>query len=97
MVKSFAYDAFGNQLGEEETSSTPFRYNGEYYDEEIDLIYLRNRYYSPPVGQFITEDPVKDGTNWYVYACDIIGIKTFFEVFAFILARFINRKMLCIQ
>ena len=66
-VKTFTYDAFGNQLGEEETSSTPFRYNGEYYDEETDLIYLRNRYYSPSVGQFITEDPVKDGTNWYVY------------------------------
>ena len=54
-------------MGEEETSSTPFRYNGEYYDEETDLIYLRNRYYSPSIGQFITEDPAKDGTNWYVY------------------------------
>ena len=66
-VKTFAYDAFGNQLSENEVSSTPFRYNGEYYDEETDLIYLRNRYYSPSVGQFITEDPAKDGTNWYVY------------------------------
>ncbi len=36
-------------------------------DEETDLIYLRNRYYSLSVGQFITEDPAKDGTNWYVY------------------------------
>ena len=66
-VKTFTYDAFGNQLGENASSSTPFRYNGEYYDEETDLIYLRNRYYSPTVGQFITEDPAKDGLNWYAY------------------------------
>ena len=24
-------------------------------------------YYSPNVGRFISEDPIKDGTNWYVY------------------------------
>ena len=29
--------------------------------------YLRNRYYSPSIGRFITEDPIKDGLNWYVY------------------------------
>ena len=30
--------------------------------------YLRNRYYSPSIGRFITEDPVQDEMNWYVYA-----------------------------
>ena len=29
--------------------------------------YLRNRYYDPSIGRFTTEDPVKDGDNWYVY------------------------------
>ena len=29
--------------------------------------YLRNRYYSPSIGRFITEDPIKDGFNWYAY------------------------------
>ena len=29
--------------------------------------YLRNRYYSPTIGRFITEDPIKDGLNWYAY------------------------------
>jgi len=44
-----------------------FRYCGEYFDEETGLIYLRNRYYDPSIGRFITEDPIKDGFNWYTY------------------------------
>ena len=34
---------------------------------ETDNIYLRNRYYSPSTGTFITEDPIRDGGNWYSY------------------------------
>ncbi len=50
------------------TSDTnPFRYCGEYYDSETGLIYLRNRYYDSTLGRFISEDPARDGTNWYVY------------------------------
>ena len=45
----------------------PFRYCGEYYDKETDSIYLRARYYNPALGRFTTEDPAKDGLNWYVY------------------------------
>ena len=45
----------------------PFRYCGEYYDAESGFIYLRNRYYDPSTGRFITEDPARDGVNWYVY------------------------------
>ena len=44
-----------------------FGYCGEYYDPELDMIYLRNRYYSPGIGRFITEDPARDGANWYAY------------------------------
>ena len=41
--------------------------DGEGVYEESGMIYLRNRYYDPQTGRFITEDPAKDGTNWYVY------------------------------
>ena len=43
------------------------RYAGEYYDAETGFIYLRNRYYDPTQRRFITEDPIRDGTNWYIY------------------------------
>ena len=29
--------------------------------------YLRARYYDPGLGRFISEDPIRDGGNWYAY------------------------------
>ena len=67
ITKNYLYDAFGNeQTGAADTN--PFRYAGEYRDSETGNIYLRNRYYDPSTGRFITEDPIRDGLNWYVYA-----------------------------
>ncbi len=43
------------------------RYSGEYFDAESGDYYLRARYYNPRLGRFLTEDPVHDGNNWYVY------------------------------
>jgi len=37
--------------------NNPFRFGHGYYDVESGLVYLRNRYYSPRIGRFITEDP----------------------------------------
>ncbi len=59
------YDAFGNQWTGD--APNPFGYSGEYHDSETGLIYLRNRYYDSSTGRFITEDPAKDGVNWYSY------------------------------
>ena len=65
------YDAFGVEM-ENGTSTNPFTnpfgYAGEYTDEESGNIYLRARYYNPSTGRFLSEDPIKDGTNWYIYA-----------------------------
>lgn len=63
---TYDYTAFGNQLESTDTTN-PFRYCGEYYDEESGMVYLRNRYYNSTTGRFISEDPIKDGVNWYVY------------------------------
>ena len=68
LQKSYRYDAFGNEQNPDENDPNPFRYCGEYFDSETSQIYLRNRYYSPNIGRFITEDPIRDGLNWYVYA-----------------------------
>ena len=65
-------DDAGNSDIDNETAANetynPFRYCGEYQDLCSGLIYLRNRYYDPSIGRFISEDPIQDGLNWYVYA-----------------------------
>ena len=61
------YDAYGNITEDIGIVDAPFGYCGEYTDSESGFVYLRNRYYDPSTGSFITEDPVKDGNNWYGY------------------------------
>ena len=83
-IKSYDYDAFGVELNKDANDTNLFRYCGEQYDNETDSIYLRARYYSPSLGRFTTEDPVKDGDNWYSYCAgnpvngwDPSGLKTY--------------------
>ena len=64
--ENYSYDAFGN-LQTDNENINPFLYCGEYTDAETGMIYLRNRYYDPTTGRFITEDIAHDGLNWYVY------------------------------
>ena len=64
---SYTYDAFGNQPSSAADYYKNFRFCGEYTDPETGFVYLRNRYYNPSTGRFITEDPVQDGMNWYGY------------------------------
>ncbi len=37
-------------------------------EDETGLVYMRARYYEPLTGRFISEDPSRDGVNWYLYA-----------------------------
>ena len=67
VTKTYSYDAFGNELNRDKNDTNPFRYCGEYWDNETESIYLRARYYNPSIGRFTTEDPIKDGSNWYAY------------------------------
>ena len=55
LTDNYYYDAFGNEQNVT-NDNNPFRYAGEYFDEESGLIYLRNRYYDSSTGRFITED-----------------------------------------
>ena len=66
LTDNYYYDAFGNEKNVT-NDNNPFRYAGEYFDEESGLIYLRNRYYNSSTGRFITEDPAQAGVNWYSY------------------------------
>ena len=37
---------------------------------EEGLYYFNARWYDPQLGRFITEDPIKDGVNWYAYVAN---------------------------
>ena len=56
VTKSYAYDAFGNEINQDASDTNPFRYCGEYYDVETGTIYLRARYYDPTTGRFTQQD-----------------------------------------
>jgi RHS repeat-associated protein len=66
-VKTYDYDAFGVERDPDEDDANPFRYCGEYWDAETSTYYLRARSYDPSTGRFTSEDPIRDGLNWYTY------------------------------
>ncbi|MEM4409941.1 MAG: RHS repeat-associated core domain-containing protein [Candidatus Caldarchaeum sp.] len=37
-------------------------------EDERGLVYMRARYYEPLTGRFLSEDPGRNGINWYLYA-----------------------------
>ena len=61
------YDPFGESRGEFGTDRRTKIYTGKEFDEDIGLYYSNARWYDPSLGRFITEDPIKDGMNWYLY------------------------------
>ena len=64
----YEYDAFGVERNPDEEDENSFRYCGEYFDLSNETYYLRSRYYYPSNGRFLTEDPKRDGLNYYTYA-----------------------------
>ena len=67
-------DLYGNsrQGFAKENFRCPFKYQGQYYDPEIELCYNRFRYYHPEIGRYISEDPIKllGGFNVFAYVSD---------------------------
>ena len=67
---STLYDGFGMTVSRTGTTPTPFGFVGaSQYQTDTDsgLQLLGHRYYDPSIGRFISSDPAKAGTNWYVY------------------------------
>ena len=66
---NYKYDPYGVEISEPGASESmnPYRYCGEYFDEETGFTYLRAGYYDAKIGWFISEDPALDGLNWYAY------------------------------
>ncbi len=73
VVNTYEYTPWGEIRSETETVDNPIKYAGEYYDDELGMIYLRARYYNPNIGRFTSLD-IKEGEisnpldlNRYVY------------------------------
>ena len=60
------------RLAPKENFRCPFKYQGQYYDSEVELCYNRFRYYHPETGRYISEDPIKllGGFNVFAYVSD---------------------------
>ena len=60
------------------------------YDAEAGMYYFNARWYDSEIGRFITQDPARDGIDWYAYCnnnplrfLDPTGLYTDNEIFAF--------------
>ena len=68
-----SYDVWGGVRSGAATGGPKGRYCanlGHVQDDESGLIYMRARYYEPSTGRFISEDPMRDGAIWYVFAAN---------------------------
>jgi RHS repeat-associated protein len=65
---SYTYDAYGNTTGHTGTAITPLGYDGQYTNSDTGLMYLRNRTYDPSTAQFLSVDPLFEGTNTLAHA-----------------------------
>ena len=70
MISEYDYDVFWKVtlINGVDTGNTKL-YTGREYDSEIDLYYLRARYYDANLGKFISRDPIGqvDDVNLYAY------------------------------
>lgn len=67
---AYSYDPFGNTTITGDTNGSVFQYTGR-ENEGNGLYFYRNRYYSPLLGRFISQDPLGfagSGPNLYAYA-----------------------------
>lgn len=53
----YEYSSFGELRNYNKHEYNNHLFSGQQYDEETGLIYLRNRYYDPETGRFISKDP----------------------------------------
>ena len=65
----------------------PFRYPGQYHDDETGLYYNRFRYYDPVAGMYISEDPIglaSGNPTLYGYVGDVNGQTDVFGLSSFL-------------
>ncbi len=64
---SYSYDAFGALTQGSFTTDSDFGYLGKQHDPTASLYNYGYRDYSPQTSRFTTQDPIRDGENWFAY------------------------------
>jgi RHS repeat-associated protein len=72
LIQQRLADAFGNTISSHFTGTwidswTASGHNTKEYDSEADLVYMYQRWYDPKTGTFASMDPIKDGSNFYIF------------------------------
>jgi RHS repeat-associated protein len=62
-----SYEAYGKLVHENGTVSFKASFTGKQVDADTGLYYFNARWYDAELGRFVTEDPARDGSNWYEY------------------------------
>jgi RHS repeat-associated protein len=62
VVAYHEFDPYGNpiSLSSDPSNLPPYGYSGEWWENEIGLLYLRARWYTPGDGIFLSRDPMED-------------------------------------
>jgi RHS repeat-associated protein len=66
VVDKFSYSEWGVGVQDSGSDIDLLSFTGKEYDDS-GLIYFNARYYDPTTGRFLTEDPSRQGSNWYAY------------------------------
>ena len=66
-VLRYAYEAYGRPRAGVFGPYNEQGFTGQRWDAEVGLYYYGGRWYDPETGRFLSEDPVRDGRNWYTY------------------------------
>ena len=78
----YDHDAYGTAYTGSFNGRNKIGYNGKQYDSGTGWYNYGFRDYNPQTGRFTTQDPIRDGSNWFAYCngdpvnfVDLLGLE----------------------
>jgi RHS repeat-associated protein len=86
----YEYDAFGKPYQGDLDNGMNLGYMGKPYDSNTGLYNYGYRDYKPEAARFTTVDPIRDGSNWFVYVnsdpvnyLDLFGLEDVYFIYTY--------------